>query len=152
MKSILPVCCIIAGLLVAGCAKPAARDEFRAVEAKCLQCYIASNAVTAEAALLECARCAQQCQEAGVEGIPYDEVFAQTYGRLYLVERHLGHDAEAEQYLEKYARFHGMASSLARRTGRPHGEMERLIAQKFDSSLQVAWKSEPGANATGKAP
>ncbi len=152
MKRITLACIIIAGLFVAGCAKHPARDEFRVKEAKCLQCYCASNAVTAEAALLECARLAQQCQQAGVEGVPYDEVFARTYGRLYLVERHLGHNAEAEQYLEKYAHFHAVASSLARQTGRSHGEMERLIEQKFDSNLQVAWKAGQNTNGTARSP
>ena len=143
---------IMAGLFLAGCAKPLTKEEFLAQEAKCLQYYCASNALTAEAALLDCARYAEGCQKAGVQDILYDGVFARTYGRLYLVERHLGHSAEAEQYLEKYARYHAVSSTLARRTGRPHGEMERLIEQKYDQALQPAWKTQRGTNATGISP
>lgn len=143
---------IMAGLFLAGCAKPPTMEECLAQEAKCLQCYCASNALTAEAALLDCARDTEACRKAGVKGILYDEVFARTYGRLYLVERHLGHSAEAEQYLEKYARYHAVSSTLARRAGRPHGEMERLIEQKYDQALQPAWKTQRSTNATGISP
>lgn len=143
---------IMAGLFLAGCGKPPTTEEFLGQEAKCLQYYCASNALTAKAALLDCARYAEECQKAGVKGILYDEVFARTYGRLYLVERHLGHSAEAEQYLEKYARYHAVSSTLARQTGRPHGEMERLIEQKYDQALQPAWKTQRGTNATGISP
>jgi hypothetical protein len=75
-------------------------------------------------------------------GIQFDEVFARNYGRLYLLERRLGHSEAAEKYLEKYAHYHALASTLARRTGRPYGEMERLIEHKFDQGLQVVWKSQ----------
>jgi hypothetical protein len=143
---------VLAGVCLVGCGKSPTRAEFLAKEAKCVQDYCASNAPTAEAALLECARYTQQCQKAGVKGILYDEVFARTYGRLYLVARHLGHNEEAEQYLQKYACFHAVSSSLARRTGRPHGEMERLIEQKFDRGLQTSWRSQRGTNATGRSP
>ena len=111
-------------------------------EVECLRCYCASNAVTAETALLECARYAEQCRVAGVEGIQYDEVFARIYGRLYIVERYLGRSVAAEQCLQQYARFHAVSSSLARRAGRSHGQMERLIEHKFDDGLQTAWKTQ----------
>ena len=152
MKCLMFSGIVLAGVCLVGCAKYPTREEFLAKEARCVQYYCASNALTAEAALLECARYAKQCQEAGVNGILYDEVFARIYGRLYLVERHLGHNAEAEQYLQKYARFHAVSSSLARQTGRPHGEMERLIEQKFDRSLQIAWKTQRGTDGTGRSP
>ena len=152
MKWVILGCVIIAGALLTGCSERLTREGLLAREAYCLRCYCASNAVVAEAALLECVRYAQQCQEAGVKDILYDEVLARTYGRLYLVERHLGHSAEAEQYLQKYARFHAASSSLARRMGRPHGEMERLIEQKFDHGMQTAWRIERGTDATGRLP
>lgn len=143
---------VLAGVCLVGCAKGPTKEVFLRHEAECVQCYCASNAVTAEAALLDCARYAEECQQAGVKGIAYDQVFARTYGRLYLMERHLGHSAEAEQYLQKYARYHAIASSLARRTGGPHGEMERLIEQKYDRGLHAAWKTDGGMNATGRLP
>jgi hypothetical protein len=152
MKRLMVSGFVLAGVCLAGCTKSPSREEFFAKEAKCVQYYCASNAPTAEAALLECARYAEQCQKAGVKGILYDDVFARIYDRLYLVERHLGHSAEAEQCLQKYARFHAVSSTLARQTGRPHGEMERLIEQKFDHGLQTAWKTQRGTNATGRSP
>ena len=123
-----------------------------AKEMRSLELYCASNAVPAAAALRDCVQYAQLCQEAGIKGIQYDEVFARLYGRLYLVERHLGHTAEAEQCLEKYSHFHAANSSFARRNGRPHGEMEKLIEQKYDGGLQAAWRGEWSADATGRTP
>lgn len=143
---------VLASVCLVGCGKGPTREEFLRHEGECVQCYCASNALTAEASLLEFARYAQECQKAGVQGILYDEVFARIYGRLYLLERHLGHSAEAEQYLQQYARFHAASSTVARRTGGPHGEMERLIEQKFDHGLQAVWKTERGTNATGRSP
>lgn len=133
---------VLLGLCLAGCARCPTKEEFLSKEVKCLQCYCASNAIAAEAALLECARCADQCQKAGIEGIQYDEVFARIYGRLYVVERHLGRSKAAEQCLQRYAHFHAVSSSLARRMGLPHGEMEGLIEHKFDDGLQIAWKTQ----------
>jgi hypothetical protein len=111
------------------------------METKALRYYCASSAPAAEAALLDCARYAEKCQKVAVPGIIYDEVFARIYGRLYIVERRLGNGDRAEQCLEKYARFHAASSTLARRTGRPYGEMERLIEEKFNQGLQPAWKT-----------
>ena len=142
MKHLIVGGFFVAGLILAGCAKSPTKQEFSAREAQCLRCYCSSNAPAAERALLDCADYARRCQEAGVEGIPYNQVFARIYGRLYLVERHLGNSGAAEQYLEKYARYHAVASTQARQTGRPHGEMEALIIQKFDQGLQVAWKPQ----------
>jgi hypothetical protein len=111
-------------------------------EVECLRCYCASNAAAAENALLECAWYTDQCRKAGVEGIQYDEVFARIYGRLYILERHLGRSVAAEQCFQRYAHFHAVSSSLARRAGRSHGQMERLIEHKFDDGLQTAWKTQ----------
>ena len=131
---------VLAVVCLAGCAGKPTREEFFSRESECLKHYCASNLLAAEAALIELERYAQQCQQAGVGGIQYNEVFLRIYGRLYLVERRLGHSKEAERDLEKYARFHGLSSTLARRMGRPHGEMERLIDEKVDQGLQVGWK------------
>jgi len=133
---------VLAGLCLAGCDRSPTKEEFLSKEMQCLQCYCASNAVAAETALLDCARYADACQKAGIDGIQYDEVFARIYGRLYIVERHLGRSEAAEEYLQMYARFHALSSSFARRTGRPYGEMERLIERKFDDGLQVAWRTQ----------
>jgi hypothetical protein len=141
LKRITAVCLVIVGPVLAGCSNRPTAEELFAHETQCLRCYCASNAPAAEAALLDCVQYAQQCQRAGVKGIQYDEVFGRLYGRLYLVERHLGHREAAEQYLERYAHFHAASSSLARQIGRPHGEMERLITQKFDEGLQAGWKN-----------
>jgi len=141
MKRFMLVSLALVGLCLAGCDKSPTREQFLSKEWKCLQCYCASNAVVAETALLDCARFAEQCRNAGVEGIQYDEVFARLYGRLYMVERRLGNNEAAEQYLQKYAQFHALLSSRARQTGRPFGEMVKLIDNKFDQGLQTTWKT-----------
>ena len=145
MRHVVVGLVVIGGIFIIGCSNKPTKEEFFAREVQCLRCYCASNAVTAEAALLDCAQYAQQCQQAAVKGISYDEAFARIYGRLYLLERHLGHDAAAEQYLVKYAHYHAACSTVARRTGRPHGEMVRLIENRFDPGLQVMWKKNPSS-------
>jgi len=142
MKRLVMVGWLVACACLVGCDDSPTRRILLKKEAECLQCYCFSNAPVARAALLDCARYAEQCQAAGVEGIIYDEVFARIYGRLYRVERRLGHTAEAERCLEKYSHFHALNSSVARRTGRPHGEMERLLDDKYDRGLQAAWKTQ----------
>jgi hypothetical protein len=142
---------VVAGLCLGGCAPTLSKEEFQTKEVSCLQAYCASNALAAEASLRECAQYAEACQRAGIQGIQYDEVFARIYGRLYVVERRLGQSQMAEECLQRYARHHAVLSSLARQTGRPHGEMERLIEVKFDDGMQTAWKDGENRDATGKA-
>jgi hypothetical protein len=132
---------LLVGVCLVGCAERPTKEGFFTKEAECFKCYCASNPLAAEAALLELDRYARRCQRSGVEGIQYEGVFLHIYGRLYLLERHLGREEAAELYLEKYAHFHGLSSSLARRIGRPHGEMEGLIEHKVDEGLKVAWKA-----------
>jgi len=152
MKNLMLAGFVMAGLCLAGCSEAPTRKEFLAKETSSFQCYCVSNAVTAETALLDCVRYAEQCQQAGVKGILYDEVFARIYGRLYLVARHLGHNAEAEQHLQKFAYFDTLAHTLPRQNDQPQEEMERAIEKKFDSDLQIAWKNQSGPNTTGSTP
>jgi hypothetical protein len=133
---------VLAVVCLAGCAGRPSREELLSIETECLRCYCASNALEAEAALRKLERYARRCQSASVTGIQYEEVFGRIYGRLYLLERRLGNSKAAEECLEQYAHFHGISSSLARRTGWPHGEMEKLIEHKFDDGLQIKWKSQ----------
>lgn len=142
MNRFIVGCLISAGLLLAACSNTPTKEEFATNEAKCVQWYCASNAPAAEVALLELESFTRRCQEARVEGIPYDEVFGRIYGRLYLVERHLNHSKAAEHYLEKYAHYHAVSSTLARQMGRPHGEMERLIVEKYDDGLTPVWRNQ----------
>lgn len=133
---------VLAGVCLVGCAQSPTREEFLRKEAECLKCYCASNGAAAEAALLECARYARQCQKAGVNGIKYDEVCARIYGRLYLVERHLGNSGTAEHYLQKVVPFYALPSSVPGRTAPPTANMQTLIEEKVDRGLKVAWKTQ----------
>jgi hypothetical protein len=152
MKNVILCCTILVSVFLAGCGNPPSKQEFLAMEAECVRCYTQSNALAAEAALLECVRFAEQCQKAGVRGILFDEVFARLYGRLYVVARHLGHNTQAERYLEKYGRYHAALSTLTRRTGHPHGEMVNLIKEKYDHGLHPVWMQDPDAVVLGRSP
>ena len=142
---------MLVALLFAACEKFPTKEAFLAKETKALQAYCSNDVPKAETALLECLDYAKGCQQAGVKGIYYDEVFGRTYARLYLVARHLGHNQEAEQYLQNYAHFHAIASTYARLNNRPYGEMERMFEQKFDRGLQIAWKPQKETNGSGKS-
>ena len=110
------------------------------LEAACLQCYCASNALAAQSALLACERYGRQCQAAGVNGIVYDEVFARIYGRLCLVSRHLGKDQAAEEYFRKAAQYYSRARADPLAAGRPPLGIKELIEKETDHGLRVAWK------------
>lgn len=133
---------VLAGVCLIGCAKYPTREEFLKMEAECLKCYCVSNATAAKAALLECIRYARRCQKAGIKGIQYDEVLARTYGRLYLVERHLGNSGRAEQYLQEVVQIYSGPSSVPGQTGQPPVEIWTLIEEKIDRGLIVAWKTQ----------
>lgn len=142
MKQLMASIFVLATVCLVGCAKCPTREEFLRKETECLKCYCVSNATAAEAALLECARYARQCQTAGVNGIKYDEVFARIYGRLYLVERHLGNSRAAEEYLDKIAQFYAGPGRVRPRADLPPIEMQALIEEKIDRGLMVAWKTQ----------
>jgi hypothetical protein len=131
---------VAASVLLTGCAQQPTLEEFVKREAQCLRHYCESDAIQAENALRDCLKYVQACERAGVTGISYDEVFARLYGRVYLVQRHLGQSREAEETLEKYARFNAAYSREGRELGRPHGDMEKLIEHRYDEGLRKAWK------------
>jgi hypothetical protein len=134
---------LLAGACVAGCTQEhATRAGLTGKEISSLKAYCTGNARAAEAALLETERYSRCCQREGVGGILFDEVYARTYGRLYLVERRLGNNRAAEEYFQKAAEC--CRRSLAAR-GRsvegPRG-LQLLIEKEMDSGLRVAWKTE----------
>ncbi len=134
---------IIAGVFLAGCTQQhATRAELIKKEIAALKSYCTGNARTAEAALLDSERYSRCCQLAGVNGILFDEVFARTYGRLYLVEKHLGKSGAAEEYFQKAAEHYQRSFAARGRsiTG-PHA-MQLLIEKELDAGLKVAWKAE----------
>jgi hypothetical protein len=142
MDRLIAVGLLLAAFCLAGCSEPPTKEKFSSRELKCLQCYCRSNAVSAEAALLECARYADACQKAGVKGIQYNEVSARIYGRLYLVEQHLGHSMAAEQFLQKYAKFRADSARVAGNAGLLRPEVERMIERELDHGLRTVWQSQ----------
>ena len=142
MNYVILLVLIVAGCGFTGCSEKATRTEFRKRDVSCLRCYCASNALTAETALLELARYAGRCQNEKVSGIPYDDIFARTYARLYLVEKHLGKSQAAQQHLRDALEYY-------KRSGRKPGSLDlapamvgELLAQKADLSLAVAWSRQ----------
>ncbi len=128
----------VAGLV--GCSQPATRTEFIKKDAECLRCYCASNAISAETALLELNDYALQCQKEGVTGILYDEVFTRIYGRLYLVEEHLGKRQAAEAYLQQAIAHYRGSGGSPRQGGLPAQEIRDLILREANTGPQVAWQ------------
>jgi hypothetical protein len=134
--------CLCAGLCLAGCSQGPTRAEFLRREANSLRCYCTGSAAEAEAALRESERYARRCQQAGIPGILFEEVGARTYGRLYLVEKRLGREAEAEQYLQRAAECYRRSRAAASNRPWPARELRHLIEQETDRGMQVAWKRQ----------
>jgi hypothetical protein len=134
---------VIAGLYLSGCAQEhATRAELTRKEIKALKSYCTGTAQTAEADLLECERYSRCCQREGVSGIRFDEVLARTYGRLYLVEKHLGNNRAAEEYFQKAAAVYQESLAANRRSVARPAEMRLLIEKELDHGLRVAWRTE----------
>ena len=134
---------IIAGLCFTGCDEErATRAQLIKKERESLKCYCTGNAHTAEASLLECERYSRECLRQGVSGIIYDEVFARTYGRLYLVNKHLRRNEAAEHYYRLAADHYQRAlGTIHRSIARPQ-EMITLIEKELDQGLRIAWRAE----------
>jgi hypothetical protein len=140
MKPLALTIFVLTGAGLVGCSKPATRTEFLRKDVACLRCYCASNAISAETALLELNRYALRCQKEGVSGILYDQVFSRTYGRLYLVEMHLGKREEAEDYLQKAVQYYRSSGHGRRQTSLPPPETRELVLREANPGLQVAWQ------------
>jgi hypothetical protein len=134
---------VIVGVWVSGCTQEhATRADLARREIASLRSYCTGTARAAEADLLECERYSCVCQREGVSGIRFDEVFARTYGRLYLVERHLGRKRAAEEYLQKAAEFYRRSYAPSVRSVARPKEIQLLIEKELDRGLRVAWKTE----------
>jgi hypothetical protein len=61
--------------------------------------------------------------------------------RLYLVERHLGHSADAEECLRKYMQILAVSNSRATVERGGRSSLEHLVAERVDGDLHASWKS-----------
>jgi hypothetical protein len=134
--------CVLAGVVLAGCSKPATRAEFRKKELETFRCYCAGNIAAAESSLFEFEGYTKRCQQEGVAGILFNDVYARTYARLYQVEKGLGKPEAAERYLRQAAANYQSARAQAGLTNWPPRELRHLVEREFDRGLRVAWKSQ----------
>jgi hypothetical protein len=109
-----------------------------------LEQYLTTNALGAEAAMLQLERYTREWEKAGyhghVGGIKLDQSYAGVYSRLYLVEKALGKEAAADQYYQQAARYWGRFYVA---DGRAHPTPEEIRQQieKVDSSfIDAPWK------------
>jgi hypothetical protein len=132
---------VAAGVFLAGCGERPTKQEFLARELNALESYCTADAMTAHDALRVSVVYIEKCRKLGVQGILYDEVLARSYGRLYLVERHLGHSADAEECLRKYMQILAVSNSRATVERGGRSSLEHLVAERVDGDLHASWKS-----------
>lgn len=135
----------LSGLVVllglCGCAERPTRQQLISREKETLESYCSGDVVSAESDLIECIRYAQRCREAGVPGIDYEQTLARLNGRLYLVERHLGKEEQANRCLQELrARSESQGRPLA-----VTEDVDKLIRMRFDKGLEIAWQHPPKA-------
>ncbi|MBI1178845.1 hypothetical protein GC207_15545 [bacterium] len=100
----LLVASLTATLASTGCRKsgdiPSDGDPFEKA-AQALEIYLGTNALDAEAAMLDLEKFIKQCEKSGNRDMPYAEYYASTYSRLYRVQRALGKTNDANQNYQR---------------------------------------------------
>jgi hypothetical protein len=96
------VVALLAGLLV-GCSRAPSNVEVFTKTTELIDQYLHTNAVGAEAAMLQLERHMKAWEKAGYRGredgsIPLDQAYASLCSRLHLVEKALGKQQAADQY------------------------------------------------------
>lgn len=135
------VICVLGGVWLVGCSKPPSRTEYLQEETECLRIYCTSNAITAESGLIDCIQFLRQCQKAKMGGIIYDEDFMRIYGRLYLVETHLGKKKEAEEYFQEAVKCDERVGSGSQSPAPNTNQLRQFFENDLDQGLKVAWKN-----------
>lgn len=91
-----------------GCQKsadlPSDGDPFER-SAQALEVYLGTNALEAEAAMLDFEKFLKRCEKTGNREIPFEEYYASTYSRLYRVQRALGKTNEANENYQKAEKY-----------------------------------------------
>lgn len=132
--------CVYTGLILlvglCGCADPPTRQQLISKEKHCLESYCSRDVASAEIDLIDCIRYAQRCRKSGIPGIDYDQTLARLNARLYLVERHLGHEKRASRCLLGLQ----AASQSQNRPLVPGGNLDEIVELRFDKGLEVAWR------------
>jgi hypothetical protein len=105
----LATLCIITASMSSSCSKRASPGDYLIHVSKAVDCYIHTNVIGAEAAMLDAEHYTKQCERTRVYGINFDQHYAAIYSRLYLVETALGNTNNAAKYyqlaLERWKRF-----------------------------------------------
>jgi hypothetical protein len=140
MKCVAMSAIVVAGAVLAGCSEQATKTGFLTKNAEFLQCYCASNAATAETALLGLVRYTEQCQKEGVNGILYDEVFAHTYARLCVVEQHLRKSQAAEEYSRRALEHYQRSGLSIRQRNLSAAMVHEPLEAAADPGLIMAWR------------
>ncbi len=133
---------VLVSAMLLGCSPKASRTEFVRKDVQCLRCYCASNAVIAEAALLDLVEYAERCQQESVSGILYDQVLGRAYARLFLVEEQMGKRQAAEWSYGKALEHYQRAGLSRGRTNLMVGRVREVVEMMADPNLSVAWRRE----------
>lgn len=121
---------LLAGLLV-GCEKAPSDVEVFTKTTEALDSYLHTNALGAEAVMLQLERATHAWEKAGYRGrgpgaMPLDQAYASLYSRLYLVEKALGKKEAADGYYRLAAEYWRKANAA---DPRPRAAGEQISDQ-----------------------
>jgi hypothetical protein len=95
----------VLGLFLSGCSRaPTDLDHFNKT-AQLVERYMTTNVFEAKSAMLELLQYTRLCESANSQDINFPSSYAAEYSRLYLVDRALGRDLEANRDYESAVRY-----------------------------------------------
>jgi hypothetical protein len=157
--SVAAITLLAAGVVcLPGCSKAPSGTQYLRTTYDFLVRYCTNDAVSAEAALLEWEAYAIQGHKAKVWRIKFDQEFAAIYGRLYLVERHLGKMEEAKMYFQKCVEWCHRMNMRERRPLLSDDEIRVWLEERIDRDWPSKWRqrrsasSSPARSSTRPAP
>ena len=128
-------------VVVAGCSRAPSNEEVFTKTTELIDQYLHTNAVGAEAAMLQLERHMKAWQKAGYRGgepgsIPLAQAYASLCSRLYLVEKALGKQQAADQYYAA-AQEHWRKANAEDPRPRKAGETIREQIEGVDRYLEA---------------
>lgn len=137
---------VLFAAFVVSCSRAPSGVDVFTKSAELVEQYLNTNALGAEAAMLQLERYTRDSEKAGYRGgvgsLKLDQAYAAVYSRLYLVEKVLGKQKAADEYYQKAAE-HLWQSYAADGQPRPTPELIRERIESVDHYfVEPQWKNQ----------
>lgn len=133
---------VLAVACITSCRRAPDETEHFTHAALLLQQYLTTNALGAEAAMLELEKYTRECEKAGSREIKFNQHYAAIYSRLYLVDKALGKQPSADRYYQLAADY-WLKEFSKRDLPQPTPQQIREQIEKVDRHFEEPqWKGQ----------